>query len=372
MNEPPLYQQIAESIRRDILEGRYAPGDRLPSVRQLHQRWNCTPGTIQRAYQELARQGLVESRAGQGTRVTAQIPSTTSQLREALRKAQLIHRMETVILEAISGGYAPEEIQQALNLGLDRWRAVQPAQQAASSATTLRFVGSHDLALVGLSEAFELANPDIRLDLAFSGSLGGLIALAEGRADLAGCHLWDQETDRYNQPFICKILPGRSLVGITLAHRRLGLITAPGNPLNLRELSDLARPGVRFINRQPGSGTRVWLDAMLARQGVTGEIRGYTDERLTHTDVARAVAEAQADVGLGLEAAASAFGMEFTLLARERYDLVMPSEVADRPAGTALLNYLASPEARKVISRYPGYESDATGVAIDLSPDCGD
>ena len=366
MTESPLYQQIAESIRRDILEGRYKPGDRLPGVRQLHARWKCTPGTIQRAYHELVRQGLIESRAGQGTRVTGEILSTPSQLHGVLRRAQLVHRMETVILEAIASGYAPEEIQQALHLGLDRWRSIQTAPEKAS-AGVLRFVGSHDPALVGLAEAFERKHPDIQLRLEFSGSLGGLIALAEKHADLAGCHLWDKETDTYNVPFIHRILPGRNLLVVPLAYRRLGIILAPGNPFHIGALEDLSRRDVRFINRQPGSGTRVWLDAMLAGQGVIGKIRGYSDERLTHTDVARAVAEGGADAGLGLEAAARAFGLDFVLLTRERYDLVLPAELADQPAAADLLDFLSSPDARKVVDSYPGYESLVGGEQLRVS-----
>ena len=135
----------------------------------------------------------------------------------------------------------------------------------------------------------------------------GLIALAEGKADLAGCHLWDAESDTYNIPFVHRLLPGKDVTIVTLAHRRQGLIVAPGNPHNIHDLADLTRPGIRFVNRQSGSGTRVWLDAMFSRQGIDPKkIDGYEDERMTHSDVARTVAEGSADVGLGLETAGQA------------------------------------------------------------------
>ena len=105
----------------------------------------------------------------------------------------------------------------------------------------------------------------------FAGSLGGLIALSRGEADLAGVHLWDEATDRYNLPFIERILPGDRLVLLTLAHRQLGLLVAPGNPLKIRSLPDLARPDIRFVNRQAGSGTRVLVGCPVEKNGCPGE-----------------------------------------------------------------------------------------------------
>ena len=92
-----------------------------------------------------------------------------------------------------------------------------------------------------IAAQYHEANPELILHLSFSGSLGGLIALAEKNADLAGCHLWDETTDTYNEPFVRKLLPGQKVALLTLAHRRVGLIFAPGNPLGLNDLTDLAR-----------------------------------------------------------------------------------------------------------------------------------
>lgn len=357
-----LYRQIAEAIRKDILSGRYQPGDRLPSVRQLCAAWNCTPGTVQRAYRELVREGLLVSRAGRGTRVAGFVPPVRLQDQEMLRRANLVNRLEAVLLELLTAGYEPGEIQPAMDLAMDRWRAVGPVPPLPA-AEVIRFAGSHDWAVNELAHSFfGQVVPGVSLQLSYTGSLGGLIALAEGRAELAGSHLWDQDSDSYNLPFVRRLLPGQDVTVVTLAHRRQGLNVAPGNPLNLRTLADLARPGVRFVNRQPGSGTRVWLDAMLARQGLEPQvIDGYADERLTHSDVARAVAERQADVGLGLETAGRAFGLEFVFLNRERYDLVMRSETAERPPLRQLLAWLASEAGKQRVAGIAGYESQDTG-----------
>jgi molybdate-binding protein/DNA-binding transcriptional regulator YhcF (GntR family) len=362
MDETFLYHQIADAIRKDILTGRYKPGDRVPSVRQLCEDWNCTPGTIQRAYSELAREGLLVSRAGRGTQVAGVIPLAKTQGQETIRRASLVNRMESTLLEALTAGYDLNEIQQAMDLAMDRWRALS-ATHEVQPTETLRFAGSHDMVINDLAHFyFGQVIQGITLQLSYSGSLGGLIALVEGKADLAGCHLWDAESDTYNIPFIRRLLPGKEVTIVTLAHRRIGLIVAPGNPHNIGGLADLLRPGVRFVNRQSGSGTRVWLDATLSGMGLDHKIiDGYADERLTHSDVARAVAEGIADVGLGLESAAQAYSLDFIFLNKERYDLVMTSETASQPVIQKLITWLASPEGKHFVNRHRGYDSQASG-----------
>jgi molybdate-binding protein/DNA-binding transcriptional regulator YhcF (GntR family) len=363
LEDSVLYHQIADAIRGDILAGRYQPGDRLPSVRKLCAVWNCTPGTVQRAYNELAREGLLVSRAGRGTQVAGTVPRAKAQAYGTLRRANLVNRMETALLEALTAGYDLDEVRQAMDLAMDRWRVLK-TEKEDRPAQTLRFAGSHDMVMNGIAQVFfGRLVPEVTLRLNYNGSLGGLIALAEGTADLAGCHLWDAESDRYNLPYVRRLLPGQEATVVTLAHRRIGLITAPGNPQQVRGMADLTRPGIRFVNRQPGSGTRVWLDATLSRLGIDPrQIAGYADERLTHSDVARAVAEGVAHAGLGLETAAAAYGLDFAFLNRERYDLVLLAETAQQPAVRQLFAWLGSADGKQFVSRYPGYESQETGA----------
>jgi putative molybdopterin biosynthesis protein len=361
--ESHLYQQIAESIRRDILNGVLKPGERLPSVRQLREQWNCTPGTAQRAYAELAREGLVTSLPGRGTQVAGGISASRIQSESALRKAGLVHSSEAFLLETLTAGYALSEIQEALDLAMDRWRTLDSTPERPSRER-FRFIGSHDMVINGLvRHYFGEIEPDIEMEVTFSGSTGGLNALAEGRADLCGCHLWDPLTGNYNLPFTQRLLPGKEVTVITLAHRCLGLITAPGNPLHLLSVAALSRPEVRFVNRQPGSGTRVWLDAELERLEISPkQVNGYRDERLTHSDVARAVAEGAADAGIGLENAAHAYSLNFFLLTKERYDLVMLRETAQRPSMQQFLGWLRGSEGKAFIGRFKGYDTSGTGV----------
>ncbi|GAB4447921.1 MAG: hypothetical protein Kow0031_30480 [Anaerolineae bacterium] len=353
-----LYKQIADEVRQEILGQALSPGDRLPSVREMADRWQCTIGTVQRAYDLLAADGLLVVRPGQGTHV-ADVPPLAQA--ESLRRAKLIHRAESFLLEVLTAGYTQAEVEQAVQLALERWRTVNH-NPPPWPAQTLRFVGSHDPAVALITTHFGDVAPDFVLQLQFAGSLGGLIALAEGQAELAGIHLWDETTDSYNAPFVTRLLPGREVVLLTLAHRRLGLVTAPGNPLNIAGLPDLAQPGLRFVNRQRGAGTRVWLDAQLRRAGVSvAQINGYTTEAKTHSQVAQAVAEDRADAGLAVESAAMTWGLHFVPLTMEQYELAITAEVFQRPPVQALAGWLASGPARQAIAALGGYETGATG-----------
>ncbi len=358
MDESPLYEQIAEAVRQEILRGGVQPGEKLPSVRRMAEVWKCTPGTVQRAYAELTSQGLVEGRPGQGTRVKGLPPEGEA---VALRRATLLHRVEGFLLETMSTGYQLNEVEEALRMALDRWRSVALAPEAASE-DVLRFAGSHDPVVTLLAERFPDLAAGMILRVRFVGSLGGLIKLAQGEVDIAGCHLWDQESDTYNTPFVRRLLPGRRVALLTLAHRRLGLIVPPGNPAGLAEVKDLTRPGLRFVSRQRGAGTRIWLEAQLQRQGIhLKQITRYKEEALTHSDVARLIAAGEADVGVGVEAAAVGLGLDFVPLTQERYDLVIPNFVWKRPPVQAFVAWLRSGAAKELIMGLSGYDTCETG-----------
>ncbi len=361
MDSTPLYQKITESIRQEILSGALKPGSRLPAIRKLTEQWQCNTGTILRAYQELARLGLVVSHVGQGTKVVDQLPE---QNQTPLRRAALFNRTEAFLLEIMTAGYTPDEIEQSLRVALDRWRTFSSEPEQAQP-DILRFIGSHDPAMALIAAHYHEVTEGFTLQLSFTGSLGGLIALAEKKADLAGCHLWDENTNTYNEPFVRKLLPGQKVALLTLAHRRVGLILPSGNPLGVSNLTDLAKAGIRFINRQQGSGTRVWLDAQLHRVGIDpARIIGYQDEKMTHSEVARAISKGQADAGLGVETAALSFGLDFKLLTTERYDLVIPSEKWELESVQALKGWLDTAQAKAAINNLGGYDTSQTGTVV--------
>jgi putative molybdopterin biosynthesis protein len=152
---------------------------------------------------------------------------------------------------------------------------------------------------------------------------------------------------------------------VTLAHRTQGLIVAPGNPLGIQSLADLARAGLRFINRNPGSGTRLWLDTELKRLGIPSEsIEGYQQFAFTHNATARAVAAGQADAALGLQAASNRFNLGFIPLFNERYDLIFPREFSE--SLEILLDFVQSAKFRQVLTNLSGYQSASTGGLVAI------
>jgi putative molybdopterin biosynthesis protein len=211
--------------------------------------------------------------------------------------------------------------------------------------------------------------PDARLAIDYVGSLGGLIALARSEAEVAGVHLWDETADAYNDPFVRRLLPGRRVALLTLACRSLGLITPLGNPQGLQTLADLTQPQVRLVNRQSGSGTRVWLDASLKALGIPSEsVRGYNDsEKVTHLAVAQAVDQGEATVGLGIYAAASAYGLDFVPLTEERYDLVVLESVWHSPPAQALVRVAQSVRFKEAVVALGGYDTSDTGQVTWIS-----
>ena len=222
--------------------------------------------------------------------------------------------------------------------------------------------GSHDLALELLARRYRESGAGPSMWIVPLGSLDGLIALRQGLGHLAGCHLYDAETGDYNLPYVKHLFPGETMALITLAFREQGLIVKEGNPLGLRGLADVAAKGARLMNRPRGSGTRLWLDRALADEGLRPEdIAGYGDEVSTHTEVAHSVATGQADVGVGILAAARAEGLGFVPLFRERFELVLYERDRERSEFVTLVDLMASQRFREEAEALGGYDLSQCG-----------
>jgi putative molybdopterin biosynthesis protein len=149
---------------------------------------------------------------------------------------------------------------------------------------------------------------------------------------------------------------------VNLAHREQGLLIRKGNPLGIRNLKDLASKKAIFINRQNGSGTRVLLDFKLKEGKIDpSEIAGYATLAHTHMEVALAVLQGSADVGMGIRAAAKALGLDFIPIANERFDLIIPNEYCSTEAVGALCRSLDLDEFKSTITHMGGYETYDTG-----------
>jgi len=235
-------------------------------------------------------------------------------------------------------------------------------QNPVPGKESIVLLGSHDIALGLLTERLQNYKGSAEILALAVGSLDGLVALRQGTGQIAGCHLLDIESGEYNLPYVRHFFPDRPVVLVTLAHREQGLLVLPGNPHRIRGLEDLARPDVILINRNPGSGTRLWLDRQLTRSGLSyQQVRGYVQETRTHTGVAQAILQGKADVGLGIQAAASQFGLDFIPLFQERYDLVIPREQVESQRLQPLLNHLQSGEFRRAMDGLGGYDTAHTG-----------
>jgi DNA-binding transcriptional regulator YhcF (GntR family) len=278
--QTPLYEQLVERVKQLIATNQVKPGERLPTVRQLAQSLHVNPGTVARAYRELEQEGMVTSRRGGGTIVSARGDDSRLLL---MRQTRLSSMMSNNILEALSLGYSPEELEAAFSLHLSRWReerkgtggTVGERSKRVDRRNTLVIVASHDLALTLLVSRMKEKDPDTGVEITHAGSLGGLIALQEERADLAGIHLLDEESGQYNYPYVKHILPGREMAIVNLAYRIQGLLFAKDNPKQIKGIEDIKRTDVTIVNRQKGSGTRVLLDLKLREHGILpSDIRG--------------------------------------------------------------------------------------------------
>jgi putative molybdopterin biosynthesis protein len=230
-----------------------------------------------------------------------------------------------------------------------------------SKKPVIIFSGSHDTAIEHIASRLSRHVSILTLPV---GSLDGLVNLRQGLCHIAGAHLLDPGGE-YNTPFVRHLFPDRPVGLVTLAYRTQGLILAPGNPKGISSLADLSRSDVTFINRNPGSGTRLWLDKELRRINLpAGLIRGYQQVVSTHSDSARIVQAGKADAAIGIQAAAWEARLDFIPLFEERYDLIFPDEKA-RLLGP-LLDHLQTASFRRELNSLTGYNTAHSGEQIPL------
>jgi putative molybdopterin biosynthesis protein len=235
------------------------------------------------------------------------------------------------------------------------------------AAHVVAFHASHDDALAALRE-HAVASDKLHLDIRFTGSVDAISALNEGRCVMAGFHTVREPargslSQRTYKPLL---KPGHHKI-IGFAKRRQGLMVARGNPLGILGLADLLRPGVRFVNRPLGSGTRLLLDELLLDSATDPQaISGYAQTEPSHAAVASAVASGNADAGLGIELAAHKQLLDFVPLVEEDYYLVCMKETLDLPATQALLGILQSDAWQARLARMPGYEPAACGEVLAM------
>jgi molybdate transport repressor ModE-like protein len=229
----------------------------------------------------------------------------------------------------------------------------------------VRIHASHGYAVAALVTA--LVADDVPLDIKYRDSAEAIVALARGECDLAGFHMPRGEfraafVDKYRQ----WLDPQRHVL-VHLTRRKQGLFLAKGNPRHISGLSDLARDDIRFVNRQPGSGTRMLLDLALRHIGVDPDrVNGYASTELTHSAIAAFVASGMADVGFGVEPAAHHFGLDFVPIVDEDYYFACDRTQVERAPFAAVVDVLRGGAFRRRVEQLDGYDPQDCGRLVEL------
>lgn len=247
------------------------------------------------------------------------------------------------------------------------------------TGTNIRLLGSEDdiednVLLMGCDPAFSLLAAHVaridrksRVICRFASSHSALNALAAGRTHIAGTHLHTSSDKDANLALAKKKLAGIGgmVVGFSLMEE--GIMVAPGNPMGIRSVADLALPKTRLVNREQGAALRVLLDEELVKHGIpNASISGYDREVQTHNQGAQMVACNAADAALGLRTIACAFGLDFVPITEVRCDLVIPADLVGHPAIQCILDVMQTRELREEIGYLPGYNSGETGKTIGV------
>lgn len=255
---------------------------------------------------------------------------------------------------------------------LDEWidadarRALGKAREKSRSIDgAILAAGSDDPVLALLAGALRRVDPGLVLFVAALGSTEGLKALNRGYTDVAFTHLLDSETGEYNLPLLPRLVPDREVAAVNVFYRQVGLVVARGNPKGLKGVADLRRKGLKLVNRQAGSGTRVLLDAELETARVdAAKVDGYGYEVCTHHEVALAVHAGEADVGIAAASAARLLDLGFVPLREERFDMVVDRAAFFEQRIQALIDLLGSEEFRGQVSRLGGYDFRECGKVL--------
>jgi putative molybdopterin biosynthesis protein len=241
-----------------------------------------------------------------------------------------------------------------------------PRADERAAPQQLRVAASHDLVLAALAGMLP-ARFGLRLELAFMGSLHALKEFAEGRADLAGFHVQVAGHSNGDQSLMLRSLQARRDRLIRFVDREQGLILPRGNPAQVKDFRDIAAQRLRFINRQRGSGTRIEIDQLIAREKLDGSnIVGYDNEEFTHRAVAATVASGRADAGFGLRAAAVEHQLAFVPMVRERYFFAVRAKDVQRAPVARLIQALGSRVFVRIAREFAGYKAEESGAVVRL------
>ncbi|MFS0554124.1 substrate-binding domain-containing protein [Brevibacillus sp. 179-C9.3 HS] len=241
-------------------------------------------------------------------------------------------------------------------------QAQQPEGHEPAGTGRTIIISGQDVSLDLLSGHLEKKDQAYRPLRSYVGSLNSLVAMYMGKADIVSTHLYDGDTNEYNIPYIRRIMCGHRFVVVNMLSRWAGFYVQAGNPKQIKAWGDFTKPGIRMVNREKGSGARTLIEEQFRLAGIVGsQVIGYDREESNHLAVAGVVARREADVGVGIEKAASLVGVEFVPTVRERYDLVLLKNKENEPLIQAVLEVLGSQPFQKELEAVGGYDLSQTG-----------
>ncbi len=225
-------------------------------------------------------------------------------------------------------------------------------------------IGGQDIVLDMLGKYIEHQTGTKTLR-SYEGSFNGIMALYHGECDIASLHLYDGDTNTYNTPYVKKILVSHQYVLINLVKREAGLYVQQGNPLGITTIEDIVTTKATFINREKGSGARALFDEKLRIHNIApSDIKGYDKEQLSHIDVASAVANGHADVGIGIQKTAKLINVEFIPLITERYDIVLLKTAQTAALIQTIKDILRSLAFKEEVVALGHYDTSLTGEVM--------
>ncbi|SCY47192.1 helix-turn-helix transcriptional regulator [Lysinibacillus fusiformis] len=197
------------------------------------------------------------------------------------------------------------------------------------------------------------------------GSFNGIMAMYNGECDIASLHMFDGDTGDYNTPYVKKIFVSHPFLLINVVSRRAGFYVQQGNPLQLESFKDFKTKSFTLINREKGSGARTLLDEQLRIHHIAPSmIDGYDKEEMSHLDVASAVANGHADVGIGVEKIAKLVKVDFIPVIRERYDIVLLKTPDNQQLIDTVKEILTSADFQSEVAALGDYDVSQMGQVI--------
>ncbi|QSB09837.1 helix-turn-helix transcriptional regulator [Lysinibacillus fusiformis] len=244
-----------------------------------------------------------------------------------------------------------------------------PAVPQASVATPTKnhakiIISGQDLVLDILAKYIEKRR-STKVLRSHEGSFNGVMALYHGDCDIASLHMFDGDTSDYNTPYVKKIFVSHAFVLINVVSRKAGFYVQKGNPLEIRTFEDFQTKTFTLINREKGSGARTLLDEQLRIHDIApSTIAGYSQEEMSHLDVASAVANGRADVGIGIEKIAKLIQVDFIPVVTERYDIVLLKTPENQPLIDAVKEILNAPDFQSEVAALGDYDVSQMGQVM--------